>query len=311
MIELIFAIVILGIVASIGSEIIANVFKNYVLQRATHRANIKTELAAQQIANLLTHRIPGTTIARKPSDWGDSVYIYDPTVASDEKHTAIEWIGEDFESFSATKVPGWSGFCDVNASSQSTLKTPGSNLNTGFAIMQKLGMSGSNPAIFFRHSLYSKEGGADVYYRALAEGSHPGCLGLISNDRSCISSVSKSGQDTLQFQHQGSSSKKIISEHYKLAWTAYAIVPFKPKSNTVCAEGESPCDLKLAYNYQPWEGERLDNSLGSISTSTIITNVTVFKFAESGNTLRFKLCVQENIGESHNITSCKEKAIIR
>jgi len=51
MLELIFVIVILGIVSSIGAEIIANVYESYIVQRAQHRASIKTELAAIQIAN--------------------------------------------------------------------------------------------------------------------------------------------------------------------------------------------------------------------------------------------------------------------
>ena len=314
MLELVMVIVILGIVSSIGSSIIANVYENYLLQRATQRASLKTELAAQQIANLLTHRIPNTTIARNPNDWTDNIYIYDPTVPSDENHTAIEWIGEDYDSFSATAKPGWSGFCDVNASNQNKIITPASRLTKAFTTMHNLGLATTSyPAIFFRHNLYSKEGGVDVIYNALSDGINAACLGLVDNNRACISSVSQHNTSNrrLDFQWEGSTSKKVIAEHYKLAWTAYAIVPFHPHTNTVCAEGESPCDLKLLYNYQPWEGERLDNSLATISKATIITNVSVFKFAESGNTLRFKLCAQEDIGESYKITICKEKAIIR
>lgn len=313
MLELIMVITILGIVSSVASSIIANVYENYLLQRATHRASLKTELAAQQIANLLTHRIPNTTIARNPNDWTDNIYVYDPTVPSDEKHTALEWIGEDFDGFSTPIAkPGWSGFCDVNASNQNRVQTPASNLTNAFTVMHNLGLAAdSYPAIFFRHNLYSKEGGVDVPYNALSDGINPACLGLVDNDVSCISSVSKKYNRRFQFQSEGSTNKKVISEHYKLAWTAYAIVPFKHNSNTICAEGESPCDLKLLYNYQPWEDERLDNHLADISKATLITNVSVFKFAESGNTFRFKLCAQEEIGENDKVTICKEKAVIR
>ena len=60
MLELIFVIVILGIVSSIGAEIIAKIYGQYIIQRAQHRASIKTELAATQIANRLRYAIPGT-----------------------------------------------------------------------------------------------------------------------------------------------------------------------------------------------------------------------------------------------------------
>ncbi|MCW8821398.1 MAG: prepilin-type N-terminal cleavage/methylation domain-containing protein, partial [Sulfurovum sp.] len=57
MLELIFVIIILGIVSSIGAEIIAQVYESYIVQRATHRSSIKTELAATQIANRLTYAV--------------------------------------------------------------------------------------------------------------------------------------------------------------------------------------------------------------------------------------------------------------
>ena len=50
MLELIFVIIILGIIASIASELIAKVYESYILQRAQYKANMKTELAAKQIA---------------------------------------------------------------------------------------------------------------------------------------------------------------------------------------------------------------------------------------------------------------------
>jgi len=40
-------------------------------------------------------------------------------------------------------------------------------------------------------------------------------------------------------------------------------------------------------------------------------NVSVFKFTENGGTIQFKLCATENIGADYNISTCKEKAIIR
>lgn len=319
MIELIIVIIILGIVSSIGSEIIANIYKNYLLQRATHRASLKTEVAAQQIANYLSYRIPKTTLARNPNDITDNIYVTDPTNATDITHTTLEWIGMAHDSFEASTPPGWSGFCDVDASSQAGIKTPGSQLTLTDTIMRNLSngdvdLTGSNdhPAIFFksRHG-YSFDGTTPKNYLALSDPTgNPACLGMVSTDRSCISTVSGSvgNDDTLSFQIGSSVGNKVITEHYKLARSAYAIIQ---KDN-----GRGLYDLKLCYNYQPWEGERL----GTVSSSndgcpgtlaTIVTNVSVFKFAESGATFRFKLCTQEYIGEDYNVTICKEKAVIQ
>ena len=308
LVETIMVIVVLGIVSSIGAELIANVYKNYILQRATHRASLKTELAAQQIANLLSYRIPNTTLARNPTSLNDTVLVTDPTHIHDNIHILLEWIGTDSDGFSAALLPPWNGFCDVNASTQSRVVTPGSQLSLADTIMSSLSngevsLGGPQyPAIFFRDTIYSYDSasGNTVLYDVNA------CMGMTTSDRSCISSVGRSGDENLTFQYQGSPNKKLITEHYKLAWTAYSIFQVP--------NGKGLFDLKLCYNYQPWENERLTNSGSSPvcpgELSTIITNVSVFKFAESGSTFRFKICAQENIGEDYNVTICKEKAVI-
>ena len=315
MIELIFVIVILGIVSSIGSSIIAKLYENYILQRATHRASLKTELAIQQIANYLSYRIPNTTLARDPNVLTDSIRVDDTTNFSDTKHTLLEWIGSDNDGFSAKRVPGWSGFADITASTQTMLKTPGSNLLSAKAVIKNLSndkvnffnATTPNVAIFFRNDRYTKN--PNKTYAAT-------CMGMVTADTSCISTVYRAPVGTtnrnqsLSFAKGSTLTKKVLVEHYKLAWTAYAVVPFKPDGSAPCAEGESPCDLRLYYNYQPWDGTRLSSAnYNTISHATIVKNATVFKFAELGSTFRVKLCVQESIGDS-NISICKEKAIV-
>jgi prepilin-type N-terminal cleavage/methylation domain-containing protein len=308
MIELVIVIVILGIVSSIGSEVIVNVYKNYILQRATHRASLKTELAAQQIANMLSYRIPGTTLARNPNNLSDNRLVTDATDKNDTTHVLLEWIGTDNDGFSTALPPPWNGFCDVAASSQTTIKTPGSKLTNADTILKKLSGSSSSidPAIFFKRSgsvwkySYDSSSSTIVEYEALrSDGT--GCLGMVSNDTSCISTVSFTDDETFTFTgNAATSTNKVITEHYKLAWTAYAIRPI--------TNSRGLFDLELYYNYQPWNGGNLNGGWPS-THSTIITNVSVFKFAESGNTFRFKICAQENIGEDYNITICKEKAV--
>ena len=83
-----------------------------------------------------------------------------------------------------------------------------------------------------------------------------------------------------------------ISEHYKLAWTSYALV--------VDAAGT----LSLRYDFAP---TRATNVAGS--SSILLRNVSTFKFKGDGRTIRFKICVDEEIGEDFNITICKEKAV--
>ncbi len=310
MLELVMVIVILGIVSSIGSSAIANVYENYILQRATHNSSLKTELAAQQIANLLSYRVPGTTIARDPGNLADSSLVIIDTGAADTAHSLLEWIAADSDGFAATTPPPWNGFCDVAASSQTNIVTPGSQLTKADTIISnlsnaKVALSGANnAAIFFRDRFYSIDpAGTELPYSAVTFNGDIGCMGMVTADTSCISSVTQTNDTTLAFSGaSAATTDKVIAEHYKLSWTAYAIRPVE-KANGLF-------DLVLYYNYQPWNGNSLSDGWANISHSTILTDVSVFKFAESGNTFRFKICAQVNIGEKDNITTCKEKAII-
>jgi prepilin-type N-terminal cleavage/methylation domain-containing protein len=275
MLEVIFVIVILGIVSSIGAEIIADTYKSYVIERATHRSSIKTELAANQIANRLTYSIPRTIIGRKAGAYR----AIDNLDAND--YEILEWIGYDNDSFSANRVPGWSGFIDVDASSSTALDTKGSDLGTTNSIIGNLsdGNSDIGSAAIFFPGEYNVDN-----------------IGYNGNTVGAIQLGAGSTGTTLNVPDLIG---RTIIEHYKLAWSAYALVPND--------NGDGTFDLVLHYDYQPWKGE----SYGDGKQQTLVRNVSVFKFVGSDNTIRFKLCQQEKITNDKRITICKEKAVIR
>lgn len=191
MLELIFVIVILGIISSIGAEIISKTYESYIVQRAQYRATAKTDLALSQIANRLRYAIPGTVGAR---DTTASSFI-PITHVSDDSMNVLQWVAYDGDSFeaitsSANRNPGWSGLCDINASNTSTIVTPGSNLGLASSIITNLGGSIGNAVIYFPdnsfHGISSGSGESITFDTALASG-----------DR--------------------------IFERYKLAWSSYAL----------------------------------------------------------------------------------------
>ncbi|WP_415407483.1 type II secretion system protein [Sulfurovum sp. CS9] len=309
MIEVVFVIVILGIVASIGSSLIVKTYESYILQRALHRVSLSTELAAMQLVNRLTFRIDKTTVARRPAAPYDFITVSSISSNGDDIHTALEWISYDDDSFSATLTPGWSGYADVidPGNSRAAFATPGSNLGSASTIIGNLsdatvsltGGGGDRPAIFFNADEY-RDGNTTSSYGA-------GCMGLdyATNDTSCILAVSGTvnagAADILNFTDAAHTGRtKTIYEHYKLAWSAYAVVPVLIPNTTLY-------ELRLYYNYQPWQGEEYTGA----PYATLLRNVSVFKFSESGGTVRLKLCAQQNIAGTKNVTICKEKAIIR
>jgi len=265
MLELIFVIVILGIVASIGSEIIVKVYESYIVQRAQHRATLKTELAATQIANRLASAIPGTVYRIRSNNTYEPIDSNFPGGIDGDDYIGIRWVGSDTDSFSATSTPGWSGFCDINATTtiSPTISTPGSNLNISTTIITNLAggtFPSFNPSVYFP-------------YDPIA---YP---------------VTTPSGSTLTFT--GTIPTHIV-EHYKLAWSSYALVV-------------TGGDLYLHYNFSPTPGVN-GTSVGG-SSSLLMKNISTFKFKAAGRTVRFKICKEEPISEDVNITACKEKAV--
>lgn len=294
LIEVIFVLVILGIVASISSQIIVQVYENYITQRAVYNVSTKTELAINQIVNRLTYSVVNSAIAKDDSNSSNYKLLTDLDLITDTDLTILEWIGYDNDSFSAGSTPYWSGVANYETATKSMFETPGSQLGRVDTIIKNLskddvGLNGSSqqPAVIFQ----PRTGQGDT-----VNGS---CMGLVDNNTSCIYAVSEN--NTTGFSFENTAKAKIISERYQLSWSAYALVPTL-KSNGLY-------DINLKYNYQPWEGELYDST--NTSTKTLITNVSVFKFTQSGGVIQLKLCASENIGQDFNISTCKEKAIIR
>jgi hypothetical protein len=135
----------------------------------------------------------------------------------------------------------------------------------------------------------------------------PLCMGMIPEDSNsstnCIFPVWNDTNTSLTFTTTPAHTAivpKIITERYKLAWSAYAIAPED-------ADGDGRFDLVLYSNYQPWNGDNYINATRHV----LMKNVSVFKFSENGGTIRFKICATEEISPDNNISSCKEKVVIR
>ncbi|WP_295421203.1 prepilin-type N-terminal cleavage/methylation domain-containing protein [Sulfurovum sp.] len=317
LLEVVFVIVILGIVSSIGSSLIAQLYENYIVQNAMHRVTLKTELAVNQIVNRLTYRIGNSVITRKSN--GTYIPLVDMIYDTNGTDRAVlEWIGYDNESFSSKTRPGWSGYCDVNASTASTgISTPGSRLNKiTKPIIQNLSGSNSMPPLALLFSLNGQKDGTNFQ--------NPDCFGYDGNT-SCIHQVSIRNNTTFRTNRASGGANTMISDQYKLAWSAYAIVAVNKNAlypedgglrngNIVPDADNTPrsFDLEIRYGYQPWAGTHFDDV--NTPRSTLIRNVTSFKYAEQGGTIRIKLCATERVGDTNsstNVSACKEKVVMR
>jgi len=272
MLELVFVITILGIISSIGAEIVAQTYQSYLVQRAASRSSVKTEIAATAIINRLTYAIPGTIIGRK----GDTYRAVEQLDAND--YTILQWVGADNDSFTAYRKPSWSGLADLDASDATHVISPGSDIDNTDEIIQNLQGDGlSDAALFFQ--------GEYTAYN----------IGYNGEDNSGVIAVTGGTDETINVSDMTGNT---ISELYKLGWSSYAIVPEENDNGSY--------DLMLHYNFQPWKGETYND--GNIQL--LLKNVSVFQFTATATTLRIKICQQEQIGDGF-ITTCKEKAVIK
>ncbi|WP_200763584.1 type II secretion system protein [Nitrosophilus alvini] len=292
LIELIFVIVILGIIAVIGSGIFIRIYESYITSRAINELETKTELVLSQLAKRLSYRIKEATIARKqPNDSNITALSM-----ADQNYQILEWIGYDNDGFrgewDGTKYqPGWSGFIDLdsNETNKTKIKTPGSKLSYANSIISQL----SNGAADLNNT------GAAIIFKGLPLGfdinnygwnENPN-YGTIGNHNYVLRVKQAAGQeDVLEFT-ENLGSKDIVEQYY-LVWSAYAVVPENG-------------NLYLYSNYRPWFAERYNDG----NRNLLAENVSVFKFRQIDKVIRLKLCLFKNITDDYNISFCKEKVV--
>lgn len=288
-IEMIFVIVIMGILAKFGSEIFRNVYLNYNQSTANNELQINTELVLQQIANRFQYRIKDSVIARVSGETS-----FKSISSADANSTVFEWIGYDIDGWlgdGTSTLPTWTGFIDLDAldtgdANQSTLFSPGTDtgrINTVIAALSPSGAGIGNAAIFFTGE------NADVQTDYGWQGVLNAQNGVAAHRISAVANVQQFGAATV-----ADFTDTDIYEQYKLAWTAYAL--------DISDDG----NLTLYYDYRPWEGESYINDG---TPALLMQNVTTAKIQALGDILNLQVCVSDNNITGSEYSICKEKVI--
>lgn len=271
MIELIFVIVIMGILGKFGTEFLAQAYKSFIFSKINHDLQVRSESAIEIITKRLEHRIKQSVISRN-TDAGTYNSV-DNAALSDDNATVLEWIATDIEGFRGTSLPLWSGIIDLNSSSSTRLISPGTTVDL------------NNTAIYFINSyLTSNPWGYD---------------GVINDQNQTLHPIQSGANPNEIWPNGGSFSGQEVFEYYKLARTAYAVE--LGDYNDTSKIG----NLYLYYNYRPWDGQ----TYAANGTRVLLAeNINTFRFRAAGSLIKIQVCAKSDL-TNEEYALCKEKTI--
>lgn len=132
MLELVFVIVVMGILAKFGTELFLQIYENYTRSTIVNDLDTKSETAIQEIANRMSYRLKDSVIATTGPNAAFSALENATT-----NDTVIEWINRDTSGWNNGN---YSGVIDLTSSTKTQLSSPGTvvgGLPAGGAILFK------------------------------------------------------------------------------------------------------------------------------------------------------------------------------
>lgn len=289
MIELIFVIIVIGIIGKFGTEFLAQAYKNFISTSIHNQYQNQSSTALELIAKRLQYRIKNSVIEKNQVTKTFNLLENAPLSNND----VLEWIGYDSDGL---RSGAWSGVFSKSASG-TELVSPESNttaINDNIAALSH-GNSGINrAAIYFIGSDSEVNSwGWDGTLPNQFDDVHPmkpiKIGSAVENFESDVSGKNFNDIDLNKNQYNS----------YQLAWTAYAVVFDKNNQK-----------LWLYSDYQPWEGDTYDDAKQKF---LIMEEVSDFKKKQRKGIITIKVCSintkLKDLDEGEFLT-CKEKTIL-
>jgi prepilin-type N-terminal cleavage/methylation domain-containing protein len=298
LLELVFVIVIMGIIGKFGTEFLAQSYKNFIFTNTNHTLQSNSEAAIEIVAAQLQNRIKDSVIART-SPTANPVPIES---ASGDSYTILEWVGADSDGFrgssedndtGAYRFPDWSGILDLDAGDADTLVSPETNTTLVDTLIRSIS---DNNATIDDAALYFIGSNSN----AVTDYGWDGNLTNINAQLGAMHPITTTSNEDEFTSSTGTNFRGVdIYEYYKLSWTAYALV-YEAGTN-------NKGTLWLYWNYQPWKGEKFTDSGKYIYKSILMEDVSTFRFTAIGSILKVQICVKSDLIEEYSL--CKEKTI--
>lgn len=287
MIELVFVMVVMGILAKFGVEFLARAYEGFIFSSTNNKLMSNSATAVEFIANRLQYRLKESVIVRiSPSE--PAIPLAN-AVADD--YVVFEWIPEDIDGFRGATAPLWSGIMDVDAGGGNTLFSPETDTNALNTLITTLSYGGSDindSALYFMGANNIPDTfGWDIAITNQSAAMHP-----IESDGTPNQYYASTDSNMTVTNFIGTH----IYEYYKFAWTANAIVI---ERDTATNKNR----LMFYYDYQPWNGDKFDNGKSSI----LMEDISTFQAMSLGSIIKIQVCAKSDLIEEYSL--CKEKTV--
>jgi prepilin-type N-cleavage/methylation domain protein len=330
LIELVFVIVVLGIISMFGADLYTKIYKSYVHVRAVNQLEARTQNAMMLITNRLEDRIKSSTIGRELQT-NEFVPISDLT---DPKYDILEWIGQSVETRNINqRNPGWSGFMSMSQLRDSTWKADADKGDAGYiadtrAAFNMVSLGSNFPQVArivgnLRATTYNRPSTntqVAVIFRVVTNDASPTSVNIgFGYDRAvradgrnrvliAVGTPSDAGSGSMEGEtitinqypfNPNNANSQEFSEQYYIAHSAYAIVPANVVTYTRDnAENLSKnFDLVLRYNYRPWStvaGDAHSYNNNNTGSALLAEDVSLFRFKDDNGAVALKLCMRDD-----------------
>lgn len=330
LIELVFVIVVLGIISMFGADLYTKIYKSYVHVRAVNQLEARTQNAMMLITNRLEDRIKSSTIGRELQT-NEFVPISDLT---DPKYDILEWIGQSVETRNINqRNPGWSGFMSMSQLRDSTWKADADKGDAGYiadtrAAFNMVSLGSNFPQVArivgnLRATTYNRPSTntqVAVIFRVVTNDASPTSVNIgFGYDRAvradgrnrvliAVGTPSDAGSGSMEGEtiainqypfNPNNANSQEFSEQYYIAHSAYAIVPANVVTYTKDNAGNlsKNFNLLLKYNYRPWStvaGDAHSYNNNNTGSALLAEDVSLFRFKDDNGAVALKLCMRDD-----------------
>lgn len=300
LVELIFVMVVLAIIAGVGTDILRSLFDNYAVTAQIHRLESVANNAADMIATRLEKRVPQTTAIETSTDTGAK--NYEPLSAIDAKNGKLVFFRKAYElerNFISAKKGGVSAPRTSGFISKLNTTTTGDSGNFAdkveFLSKDTAGLNLDDYELFFSNDsslLYeNKDAPFDRYYK--------------NNGNKSFAYKCANGK--LEFQN----SKFILTRSACPASTSAII---RPSMAALIHKFYLSKEIDKIYldNDKNLYLETCNIKGADCKKSLLATGVSTFRFSALGSdpniasTIVFKLCLVENDGKAE---ACQSRIV--